>query len=298
VPTAERKVRVFLCHASQDKPAVREIYQRLLGEGWIDPWLDEDKLLPGQDWDLEIEKAVEAAHAVIVCLSNNSVTKEGYIQRELKFVLDVALEKPEGKVFVIPVRLDDCQVPRRIRSWQWIDIFPEVGKNPAFEKILSSLRLLLPGPVLGEIVVKNAINKEFRSPRNFLTRHLFFQVSHKPEYELVREKLGVHHGGFSANFLSDKKIWQATGKPYHTIAKSNHLLITINLSDITHIPKGFWTRMPCDQKTLTKLLEEKKVVFGVQQYNRLYTLLVAANNDEILREGICKFLEIDSISKP
>jgi hypothetical protein len=38
-----RKLRVFLCHASQDKPIVRELYQRLLAEGWIDPWLGEFK---------------------------------------------------------------------------------------------------------------------------------------------------------------------------------------------------------------------------------------------------------------
>jgi len=56
-----RKLHVFLCHSSQDKPIVRELYQRLLTEGWIDPWLDEEKLLPGQDWDMEIEKAMEAA---------------------------------------------------------------------------------------------------------------------------------------------------------------------------------------------------------------------------------------------
>ncbi len=33
-----RKLRVFLCHASQDKPIVRELYQPLLAEGWIDYW--------------------------------------------------------------------------------------------------------------------------------------------------------------------------------------------------------------------------------------------------------------------
>jgi len=48
--TESRKLRVFLCHSSQDKPIVRELYQRLLAEGWIDPWLDEEKLFPGQDW--------------------------------------------------------------------------------------------------------------------------------------------------------------------------------------------------------------------------------------------------------
>ena len=38
MPTiADRKLRVFLCHSSQDKPIVRELYQRLNAEGWIDP---------------------------------------------------------------------------------------------------------------------------------------------------------------------------------------------------------------------------------------------------------------------
>ncbi len=49
--TETRKLRVFLCHASQDKPIARELYQRLNAEGWIDPWLDEKNLIPGQDWD-------------------------------------------------------------------------------------------------------------------------------------------------------------------------------------------------------------------------------------------------------
>jgi hypothetical protein len=43
---------------------VRELYQKLSAEAWIDPWLDEEKLFPGQDWNLEIEKAVEAADAI------------------------------------------------------------------------------------------------------------------------------------------------------------------------------------------------------------------------------------------
>src|SRR5512141_1313450 len=112
-----RKLRVFLCHASQDKPIVRELCQRLGAEGWIDPWLDEEKLLPGQDWDLEIEKAVEAADVVIVCVSNRSVSKEGYVQKEIRKVLDIALEKPEETIFIIPLRLDECELPRRLRTW-------------------------------------------------------------------------------------------------------------------------------------------------------------------------------------
>ncbi len=135
----DRKLRVFLCHASQDKPVVRELYQRLLSEDWIDPWLDEEKLLPGQDWDLEIEKAVEASDAVIVCVSNLSVTKEGYVQKEIRKVLDIALEKTEDTIFIIPVRLDDCELPRRLRPWHYVNYFPPEQRERAYERLLKSL---------------------------------------------------------------------------------------------------------------------------------------------------------------
>jgi hypothetical protein len=135
----KRKLSVFLCHASQDKPLVRKLYKRLSRENWIDPWLDEEKLLPGQDWDTEIEKAVEAADAVIVCLSSTSVSKEGYIQRELRKALDMALEKLDGTVFIVPIRFDICDVPRKLESWQHIDFFPESQVPKAYSKVKDSL---------------------------------------------------------------------------------------------------------------------------------------------------------------
>ena len=42
---------VFLCHNSEDKPAVRELAQRLRERG-LRPWLDERELRPGQPWSL------------------------------------------------------------------------------------------------------------------------------------------------------------------------------------------------------------------------------------------------------
>jgi hypothetical protein len=142
--TEPRKLRVFLCHASQDKPIVRELYQRLSAEGWIDPWLDEEKLLPGQDWDMEIEKAAEASDAVIIFISSRSVVKEGYVQKELRRVLDIALEKPEGTIFVIPLRLDECDLPRRLRSWHFVDYFPEEQSERAYGRLLEALKLRMP----------------------------------------------------------------------------------------------------------------------------------------------------------
>lgn len=137
--TDPRKLRVFLCHSSQDKPIVRELYQRLLAEGWIDPWLDEEKILPGQNWDLEINKAVEKSEVVIVFLSKKSVSKEGYVQKEIKKILDIADEKPEETLFVIPLRLDDCQIPSRLAKWQYEDYFPDDQRKNALKRISLSL---------------------------------------------------------------------------------------------------------------------------------------------------------------
>lgn len=139
--STDRKLKVFLCHASQDKPSVRDLYKRLCAESWINPWLDEEELLPGQDWNLEIEKAVESSNAVIVCISNVSVAKEGYVQKELRQVLNIALEKLEGSIFVIPVRLDDCPLPRQIRERQALDFFPEDRRDAAFKKLIASLKI-------------------------------------------------------------------------------------------------------------------------------------------------------------
>ncbi len=139
MPT-KRKLRVFLCHASQDKPVVRGLYKKLAAEPWIDPWLDEEKLLPGQDWNLEIEKAVEASDAVIVCISKTSVAKEGYVQKELRKVLDIALEKLEGEIFVLPVRLDDCSFPRKLRDRQFLDYFPVSNQAAAYDSLKAALK--------------------------------------------------------------------------------------------------------------------------------------------------------------
>ena len=136
-----RQLKIFLCHSEDDKPKVRKLYKRLIADNF-DAWLDEVKIIPGQDWDLEIKKAVRNSDIVIVCLSNGSITKEGYIQKEIRFALDIADEKPEGTVFLIPVRLEACNVPNRISRFQWVDLFQKVG----YAKLKESLHLRMKDP--------------------------------------------------------------------------------------------------------------------------------------------------------
>jgi TIR domain-containing protein len=73
--SADKKLIVFLSHASEDKPAVRLLAKRLKDDGF-DPWLDEERLLPGQNWELEIEQALRKSQVILLCFSEKSVGKE------------------------------------------------------------------------------------------------------------------------------------------------------------------------------------------------------------------------------
>ena len=129
-----RHYRIFLCHSSGDKRRVRKLYGRLREKGF-DPWLDEKNIVAGQDWDAEIRKAVHTADLVIVCLSQASVAKTGYVQREIRMVLDLADEQPEGKIFIIPAKLEVCEVPDRLMRWQWVELYRSGG----YERLFAAL---------------------------------------------------------------------------------------------------------------------------------------------------------------
>ena len=128
------KIKVFLCHASDDKPAVRKLYQRLKSDGF-NPWLDAEKLLPGQDWRFYIEKAVRNSNTLIVCLSTKSMTKSGYVQKKIKYVLNIADEKPEGEIYIIPAKLEECNIPSRLKRWHCVNLFQKDG----YDRLLGSL---------------------------------------------------------------------------------------------------------------------------------------------------------------
>ena len=128
-------LRVFLCHCSEDKPTVRDLCKRLQTEAF-QPWLDERDILPARHWDEEIKEALGQSDAVVICLSKLFVRKEGFVQRELRYALERAEEKPDDAIFLIPVRLEQCDIPQKLRGVQCIDLFAPDG----YTKLTGALR--------------------------------------------------------------------------------------------------------------------------------------------------------------
>lgn len=130
-----KKAQPFLCYAKEDKVIVEQLYSKLEDKGF-DPWLDTKKLLAGQEWEYIIEQAIRDSDFFIACLSENSVTKDGFLNVEIKKALRVWEEKAEGKIYLIPVRLEDCSVPSRLSHLHWVDLFTEEG----FDNLLDALK--------------------------------------------------------------------------------------------------------------------------------------------------------------
>jgi hypothetical protein len=117
--------QVFVAYTKEDVATIRPLCDALAAVGF-DPWLDERKLVPGQNWPRAIESAIETSNFFLACYSEKSVTRKGGFQAEIRYALDCARQIPLDEIFIVPVRLTACRVPRSIqRELQYVDLFPD-----------------------------------------------------------------------------------------------------------------------------------------------------------------------------
>lgn len=118
---------IFISYTHADVSLVRPVYSFLKALS-LEPWMDEYDLPPGADFRREIEICIRESDYFLACFSTNSVDHKGIVQKELKIALDVLNEFPEGQIFVIPAKLDDCKVPFSYSTRNWLDLFSPGSK--------------------------------------------------------------------------------------------------------------------------------------------------------------------------
>jgi hypothetical protein len=134
----ETQPTVFVAYAVEDLLMVRRLCEALRAAG-CSPWLDKDRLMPGQHWTQSIERAISDADAFVACFSPRSISKRGQFQSELRHALDCAQKRPLDDVFLLPVRLEPCVVPRQISAQvQYVDLFPDWERG--VKRLVRSIR--------------------------------------------------------------------------------------------------------------------------------------------------------------
>lgn len=114
---------VFICYAREDLSMAKRLHDDLERAG-VAVWLDKKKLVVGQNWKFEVKKAMQRSRYILTLLSSHSVSKSGYVQKELLEALEMLAHLPPDRILIIPVRLDDCEpTHEQLHELQWLDLF-------------------------------------------------------------------------------------------------------------------------------------------------------------------------------
>lgn len=137
--------RLFLSYAREDRAEAEHLYRKLQKAG-LNPWMDTKDILPGEQWQVSIQNAIRSSDFFLACLSRRSVGKRGWIQKEIKRALDTWEEMLDSDIYLIPVRLEDCDVPDRLRGFQWVDLYADDGLDRLLAAIQSGMTRRPPKP--------------------------------------------------------------------------------------------------------------------------------------------------------
>lgn len=139
--------KVFVSHASEDKDRFVLDFAKQLRAHGIDAWLDKWEMLPGDSLVTKIfDEGIKDAQAVIVVLSKNSVSKPW-----VKYELDAAcVKRINTGSKLIPVLIDDCEVPEALKSTLWESIADTASYQSSLERIIASIFGGSDKPALGK----------------------------------------------------------------------------------------------------------------------------------------------------
>ncbi len=126
---------IFISYAKEDIIYAEKLYDYLLSKNY-NPWLDKKKLNAGQNWEFHIQDALHKADFIVLLLSKTSVGKRGYVQREFRKALEYCEYKLDSDIYVIPLKIDDCEVPMNLQKFQWIELIDD-----AFDQIVKSIEI-------------------------------------------------------------------------------------------------------------------------------------------------------------
>src|ERR1700722_19277695 len=96
------RVQIFLSHSTHYKPLLRELRSYLPKH--VDAWIDEDRLLLGDDLAESLEQAISLDADFVVLFIDHIANQSPWVRREVQWAVDA--ERRLGRTFILPVVMD------------------------------------------------------------------------------------------------------------------------------------------------------------------------------------------------
>jgi tetratricopeptide (TPR) repeat protein len=162
---------VFLSHSHFDRHFVKRLAGDLRRYG-VNVWVDEAEMLVGDSLIEKIRDGIDSMDYVLVVISRHSV-KSAWVRREI----DVAMtQEIEGRrVKVLPILLDDCDLPGFLMGKLYADFRKPVKYNDGLEAVLKRLGIqMYASPMLKDLGIQRVLPDEASRPSRMLRIKIVF----------------------------------------------------------------------------------------------------------------------------
>ena len=270
--------KVFISHASEDKARfVLDFAIRLRGQG-VDAWVDTWEILPGDSLVKRIfDEGIGQAQAVIVVLSMQSVEKP-WVRDEMETAV---IKRINERIRLIPVVLDDCNVPEALIAIKWIRIRDLNHYEAELTQVVDAIFEHRSKPPLGEppAYTQTAVN---RIPGLNATDSLILRLACE---EAVRS---------GHRFISTGQLWNLTeplGMSKSQVDESLRVLDEMHLIEGHKLQGDGRLRIPAFRISVVGF--DLYAQTYVSDYNKLLTGVIAqvVNNGQVSSLKIAQDLD-------
>jgi hypothetical protein len=193
--------QIFLSHSPHDSlPALK--ISNLLEDAGYTVWQDTNLIKGGTEWVASIEDDIERANAVITLLSHESLENDWVT---LEF-----LQAERRNKCIIPLRIDDCEIPKMMRNSGIIDAYPHWDSG--ITKLLTEL-----SQMMFEFQDKKALADERHLEIAFLDRMLLEYSVWKTLYTPMA---GILHAVKSVNKKVLRRVPTQMESTYRTLREN------------------------------------------------------------------------------
>lgn len=133
-----RQRRIFIMYSHADSEHAKKLVESLREAGY-NPWYDQDEIAPGQRISETVANGIAQSAVALLLVSKNLDLQKEVINRELKAALSTMRSHDETFSPVIPIRLDETDVPESLSGVHWLSM-----KDDAFlERLDKGLKRVL-----------------------------------------------------------------------------------------------------------------------------------------------------------
>ena len=140
-PPTHETPTVFICHANEDKKFAYNLSEQLEASN-IQPWLDKKILRGGDKWRDKIKRAIKKEINYFFVLQSKNLLagyRDRFVNREIKWALERQETFRSLGLFIVPLKIDDCESMEEFEDLQTIDLSSEVERAGKIRELVKKI---------------------------------------------------------------------------------------------------------------------------------------------------------------